>query len=1009
VGEQQLGAAVHCQVSLCAIALATCSWSSAALADQVPAPPAPKDSGSQIVITGSRIPHTNLTAVSPVTIVRGEEFKLQGATNAEEVLDRLPQVNPSQGEFVSAGAWGTATVDLRGLGAVRTLVLINGHRLTPGDPRFPVPDINNIPTALIQRVEVLTGGSAAVYGSDAVAGVVNFILDTRLDGFRAEGLIGGYQHDNRDTFMEGLLDQRDIRYAKGSALDGRRDDFSVAFGRSLFDSRAHVTLYGGYRRIAGVTQDRRDYSACALTAKIVHNRPSSILECGGALLSYPGNFIDRLGNTYQVTSDRMFVPGLSRFNTTPFNFFQRPDKRYTAGGFASFDVSRAVRPYAEVTIMNDRSLAQTSPSGDATNTQTINCDNPLLSDQQLSLICRSGNFVGEEDGGPPTPFVDPVTGATYNRAWLLIARRNVEGGPIQDDLKHKSIRLLGGITGDLGRGVTYDASYLFGRVTLDRNERNILSISRLAKAVDVVTDTSTGQPICRSALIARELGPSAPGADPDCVPWDILAIGQVTPQSVAYLTIPPFMHGSFAQRIGNANATVQLDRWGIRSPWSNESPVLNAGVEYRKDSVDFDPDAFGQNGDIAGFSEQVFPIHGSTDTKEIFGEARIPLITDRLAFEGGYRKSWYSSGATNFATNAYKLALDLMAVTGLWLRASQQRANRAPNVQELFTPIEPDSFERDPCAGTMPDASAAQCALTGVTPAQYGHIVQIDGSLFGYNAIMGGNEKLQPEIATTRTIGLVLEPRFVPGFNATIDWWDIKLNEAIARIGAQTIIDSCIATGDPLFCSRVHRDPNGSLWLGNGYVDDRQANVGGFKIRGIDGGANYFLALGRLGSANFEFRGSYVFKWIVDNGGLSTPYDCAGLFGDPCGMHPRWKHTLRATWNRSSAFLLSLQWRRIGGVRLAALDPKFNLTNAVSPANTKLRARDYFDFTAGFKVQKPFALRLGVNNLFDRQPPRIVRNTAAATVGLINGNTYPGWYDALGRYVFISAAVDFKP
>jgi outer membrane receptor protein involved in Fe transport len=260
VGEQQLGAAVHCQVSLCAIALATCSWSSAALADQVPAPPAPKDSGSQIVITGSRIPHTNLTAVSPVTIVRGEEFKLQGATNAEEVLDRLPQVNPSQGEFVSAGAWGTATVDLRGLGAVRTLVLINGHRLTPGDPRFPVPDINNIPTALIQRVEVLTGGSAAVYGSDAVAGVVNFILDTRLDGFRAEGLIGGYQHDNRDTFMEGLLDQRDIRYAKGSALDGRRDDFSVAFGRSLFDSRAHVTLYGGYRRIAGVTQDRRDYS-----------------------------------------------------------------------------------------------------------------------------------------------------------------------------------------------------------------------------------------------------------------------------------------------------------------------------------------------------------------------------------------------------------------------------------------------------------------------------------------------------------------------------------------------------------------------------------------------------------------------------------------------------------------------------------------------------------------------------------------------------------------------------
>jgi outer membrane receptor protein involved in Fe transport len=155
--------------------------------------------------------------------------------------------------------------------------------------------------------------------------------------------------------------------------------------------------------------------------------------------------------------------------------------------------------------------------------------------------------------------------------------------------------------------------------------------------------------------------------------------------------------------------------------------------------------------------------------------------------------------------------------------------------------------------------------------------VGIEGSLFGYNAIMGGNVDLQPEIATTRTVGLVLEPRLLPGFNATIDWWDIKLNEAIARIGAQTIIDTCIATGDPLFCSRVHRDPSGSLWIGNGYVDDRQANVGGFKIRGIDGGANYSLALGPLGSANFEFRGSYVLKWIVDNGGLSEPYDCAGV------------------------------------------------------------------------------------------------------------------------------------
>ncbi|MFL6726974.1 MAG: TonB-dependent receptor domain-containing protein [Sphingomicrobium sp.] len=1027
-------------MSLCAIALAIGSGSSAAFADQVHKPPKDqarpasplrvrardekeRDPAPQIVVTGSRIPRTNLTAVSPVTVIKSEEFKLEGATNVEEVLNQLPQVNPSQGEFVSAGATGAATVDLRGLGSVRTLVMVNGHRLMPGDPRFPVADVNSIPASIIERVEVLTGGAAAVYGSDAVAGVVNFILDTKLNGFKIEGQISGYQHDNRDQFVQGLLDQRQISYPKGSVFDGRRDNFSVAFGRSFFDDRAHVTLYGAFRRIAGLRQDRRDYSACAITARIVHNRPTSTLECGGAILAYPGNFFDNLGDTYQVTADRTFVPGLTRFNYAPFNFYQRPDKRYSAGGFANLDLSSAVRAYADVMYMHDRSLAQTSPSGDATNTETINCDNSLLSSQQRSLICRAGNFVGEIPGfdsggnliqvfGTPTRFVDPVTGTTYSRAWLLIARRNVEGGPIQDDLRHKSIRLLGGVDGDVGRGVTYDASYLFGRVSLDRQERNVLSITRLGRALDVVTDPSSGQPVCRSALIARELGPSAPGADADCVPWDIFAIGQVTPQATAYLSIPPYMQGWFEERIGNVNATVQLERWGIRSPWSEEGAAINVGAEFRKGVVDFEPDEFAQNGDIAGFSEQVFPIRGSISTKEVFGEARIPLLTDklvrRLAFEGGFRKSWYQNGASKFSTSAYKLALDLTAVTGLRFRASQQGANRAPNVQELFAPIQPDFFDRDPCAGSTPEASRAQCVLAGVTPAQYGHVTSANASLFGYNAVMGGNEDLQPEIATTRTVGMVLEPRFLTGFNASIDWWDIKLKGAILRIGAQTIIDTCIASGDPIFCSRIHRDPNGSLWLGNGHIDDRQANVGALKIRGIDGAANYFLSLGRLGSANFEFRGSYVLRWIVDNGGLSTPYDCAGLFGDPCDIKPHWKHVARVTWNTRLPLSVSVHWRHTGGMKLAALDPKFNLTDSVSPADIRLRAQDYFDVTTVFRIGEQFQLRLGVNNVFDRQPPLVVRNTAAA-VGLVNGNTYPESYDALGRYVFASVAMTFKP
>ena len=1023
---------------LCAVALTAGSVSSVALAVQAPAndqakprSPVPTDpqpvgqgkTAAQIVITGSRIPRTNLTAVSPVAMIGSEEIKLEGATNVEEVLNQLPQVNPSQGEFVSAGATGAATVDLRGLGSVRTLVLVNGRRLMSGDPRFSVADINSIPTSLIQRVEVLSGGAAAVYGSDAVAGVVNFILDTRLDGLRVEGELSGYQHDNRNGFVQGLLDARQIPYPNGSVFDGRRDNLSVAFGSGFFGNRAHITLYGGYRRIAGLTQDQRDYSACSITAKIVGQKPTSMLECGGATLAYPGNFFDNLGNVYQVTADRTFVPGVGRFNITPYNFYQRPDKRYIAGGFANFDISNAIQAYAEVMAMNDRSLAQTSPSGDATNTETINCNNPLLSIQQRSLICRTGNFVGEipaldDNGnlvqvlGSPTPFVDPVTGTTYYRGWLAIARRSVESGPIQDDLKHRNIRLLGGLKGDLGRGVTYDASYLFGHVNLDERIRNILSISRLNKALDVVTDASTGQPICRSALIARQLGSSVPGADPSCVPWDIFAPGQVSSQSVAYLTIPLHARGSFEQRIANVNATIELDRWGIRSPWSDEGSAINVGAEHRKDSVDFEPDASSQSGDIAGFTPQVSPIRGAITTNEIFGEARVPLLTDRrvrrLALEGGYRKSWYRNGASKFSTEAYKLAVDLTAVEGVRLRASQQRANRAPNVQELFTPAQASSFESDPCAGPSPGASQTQCVLTGVTPGQYGHILPAPGTLLAYKSIIGGNVELEPETATTRSIGIVLEPRLLRGFNTTADWWDINLKGAIAQIGGQTIIDTCIATGEPAFCVRIHRDPNGSLWLGNGHVDDRQANIGGMRVRGIDVGADYFANLRGLGSVNLDFRGSYILEWIVNNGGLSTPYDCAGLFGTPCGMQPRWRHTARMTWNTPSGISTSIRWRHISGETLAALDPKFNETNNVSPAGTMLPAQDYFDLTTIFKVRKQIELRVGINNVFDREPPLIVRNTAAGG-GPVNGNTYPEWYDALGRFIFASVTVAFKP
>src|SRR5690348_7183562 len=785
-----MGAIGHSRSArVCALALAT-TWHSAIAVGQS-APPASQEPTSAptaapqepaIIITGSRIPRTNLTAVSPVSVISDKEVKLEGTTNVEELLNSLPQVAPSQGEFVSNGSFGTATVDLRGLGSVRTLVLVNGHRLMPGDPRDPSPDINVIPASLIQRVEVLTGGAAAVYGSDAVAGVVNFILDKRLEGIRVDGEVTYFQHDNRNSLDQQLLADANIPFPRGSVADGRRQSIDVTVGHGFFDDRAHLMLYGGYRQIADLRQDSRDYSDCTLTV----DRPTrSILQCGGSDVGFPGNFFDNLNNVYQVTQDRTFVPGDVPYNFGPWNFYQRPDTRYTAGGFFDADISNAVSPYVEAIYMKDRSVAQIAPSGDFGETTTINCDNPLLSDQQRSLICRPGNFVGENpifddegnvigiDGSPQT-FVDPVTGNSYFRGALAIGRRNVEGGPRQDDLQHESLRLLGGVKGELGRGISYDASYLYGRVTLTRQYLNDVSITKLDRAVDVVTDPATGQPVCRSVLT---------GEDPSCVPWDIFALGQVTQAATDYIGVTVNMHGAFNERIANVNSTIDLDRWGIKSPLASDAPAINLGAESRKDEFEYDPDELARTGDVAGFGSAEFPVDGSIEVKELFGEARIPLITDhivqRLAFEGGYRKSWYNNGSGRFTANSSKLALDLTAVEGLRLRASQQRAIRAPNVQELFTPVQLQSFDRDPCAGPTPDATEAQCAATGVTPAQYGHILAASQTSFGYNSQVGGNVDLQPEIARTRTIGLVLQPRFIPRFNATVDWWDIQLKGAI--------------------------------------------------------------------------------------------------------------------------------------------------------------------------------------------------------------------------------------
>jgi outer membrane receptor protein involved in Fe transport len=369
-----------------------------------------QDEEEAIVVTGSRIPQPNLVTTSPVTQVTSEDITTQGVTRIEDMTNQLPQVFAAQSSTVSNGATGTAQVNLRGLGAARTLVLIDGRRMGYGSPNSTPSDLNQIPGALVERVEVLTGGASAVYGSDAIAGVVNFIMRDDFEGFRIDAQYGFYQHSN-DSDDGYIRDELAYRASSNPAqfelpaddqLGGYGKEISLIFGASSADGRGNLTGYVGYRNNDAVLQRDYDYSACALangsTAIGVPPRPynpaGTVLHwnCGGSGTSFPGMFTTDFtaANTFTIDQGTgNFVPfcnNLNQYNYGPLNYYQRPDERYTGGLFARYEINEHVEAYANFMFSDYRSVAQIAPSGDFFSTNTINCGNPLLTAGNAAAI-----------------------------------------------------------------------------------------------------------------------------------------------------------------------------------------------------------------------------------------------------------------------------------------------------------------------------------------------------------------------------------------------------------------------------------------------------------------------------------------------------------------------------------------------------------------------------------------------------------------------------------------------
>ncbi|MBB3764577.1 TonB-dependent receptor plug domain-containing protein [Sphingomicrobium lutaoense] len=949
-----------------------------------------------IVITGTRIARPNVESASPVTVVGEEAIAQVGTTRVEDLVNSLPQVTPGQTAFVANGATGTATVDLRGLGTARTLVLVNGRRLQPGDPFLPAADLNQIPASLVSRVEVLTGGASSTYGADAVAGVVNFIMDTDFEGVQLDATYGVYQHDNRnDESFNGrsireALDARGYEYPRGNVVDGDTFDAQLTIGAGFDDGRGNVVGYVGYRRIGSILQGNRDYSACAI---------NTAGRCGGSFNSPNATVVDpTFGGFFFGVADGsddfsgFGKPGGPPYNYAPVNFFQRPDVRWTAGAFANYEISDAAEAYAEFMFMDDRSDAQIAESGTFFGeVYNLSCDSPLLTAAQGDALCAA--IDGQAGAGDTA--VDRVVP-------ILIGKRNVEGGGRNADLRHTGYRAVAGVRGDITERFSYDMSAQYGTTIYSNFYTNDFSFSRLRDAIQAVE--VNGQVVCADP-IARANG---------CVPYNPFQ-GQglvndprngVTQGALNYVLTPGLQKGETEEWVATGYITGDLFNIVADEPVS-----AVVGAEYRQEILALDSDVAFASGDLAGQGGPSPSVSGEFDVKDVFAEILVPIITDvpgvnRLALEAGYRYSDYSTGAT---TDTYKLLAEYSPIPEVKFRGGYNRAVRAANILELFSPQALGLWSgTDPCSGPTPEFTAAQCANTGVTAGQYGSIAPSPADQ--YNQIGGGNPNVNPEKADTITAGVVIEGgSILPGFVATVDYFDIEVEDAISGIGAETILRQCALTGDALFCSLVQRDPiSGSLWAGqNGFIVNTQQNIGGITTEGIDVGVSYNRGLG-AGRLNLDLQGSYLMEYAANSGipvaGGDAIVDCAGYVGSFCGFpQPEWRHTFRAAYNFDSGVGLSFRWRHIGSVELDQFinDPD-RAFSGTPDANGNIDAHNYFDASVNFDVTDEFGFRVGVNNILDKSPPLV-----PSAYGTDNANTWAGTYDPVGRFLFVSGTLRF--
>lgn len=928
--------------------------------------------GGDIVVTGSRIARPNLEQSSPVSVINEAEISLQQPQSAEEFLRDLPGSTPGQNAQVNNGNIGIATLNLRNLGTNRNLILLNERRVVPSTLAAQT-DLNIIPVALLERVDVFTGGASTVYGADAVAGVINFITKRNFAGI-----------------------EMNANYGLTERGDGRNYRFDVTTGANFADGRGNAVVNLSYTKASPVFAGERAFGRVARSS-VTGNEQGSTTAVPATIntaLFFDANGVSR-GNSRVNTETGAFELGESNYNFLPTTILQTPFERFGIFAQGRFEISSAVEAYTQGFFTRTSVVQQNAPSGSFFTPFQVPLNNQFLTATQRQQICQARIDIDPATAGrqAPTPGqCEPII-ASGREVQLDIGRRFVEAGNRITDLRSNTFEVVAGFRGPLTSTLNWDISGQHGKA----DRVNISNGAGLA------------------SRLQESLRNCPAGSTVGCRPINLFgAEGSITAADVAFLDVPLF---SFTNtELSAAQAVVNGDL-GFSSPFAEEAVGVAVGLEYRRYEGSSRGDLpSSTSGAVLGAGAPALPVSGEYDTKEAFAELILPLIEQRfihnLTLEAGVRYSDYSTSGGNWT---YKGGASLSPIRDIKFRGVYARAVRAPNLGELFQPQVTFLTGRgvDPCQGTEAQVAARGANVAVCRAATGGFFGGIGAPSAGQiNATTGGNPDLDPEIATTITAGVVLQPRFLPGAALTLDYYDIKVRDAISTPTASDVIDGCYFQSDPNLplCRSIGRNPsNGGLSGPNNTTSGPflgQSNLGRIRSTGWDLGASYRRDLG-FARLNLSFIGNKTERNQFQATPTSINRECVGYFSPGCGLPtPEYTWNLRTTLGFGSGSDFSLLWRHLSSVEVEPVAPSPQVeagrpTNA-GPTNffadyRKIPAYDYFDFAFQQAIADNMRFTFTIQNLFDKDPPFVGGQAGGAGAASTATNTFPSTYDPLGR------------